>query len=121
MSENLSARDHGNRELLQRVLGSYSTQENLRFMQEVHALYTRPKTPDFFGWVVGWLRLQPGERVLDAGCGNGAFHPALASVGARIAALDQSAELLAVVVRAAPPAAELRPVCAWIESVPFAD
>ncbi|HOU15706.1 MAG TPA: class I SAM-dependent methyltransferase [Anaerolineae bacterium] len=42
------------------------------------------------------LNLQPGERVLDAGCGNGLYTRRLAALGAEVVAFDFSAELLAL-------------------------
>lgn len=40
------------------------------------------------------LRLRPGARVLDAGCGSGQFAIALAERGARVAGLDLSPEMI---------------------------
>jgi len=42
------------------------------------------------------LELQPGERVLDAGCGNGLYARRLAALGAEVVAFDFSAELIAL-------------------------
>ncbi|MGC9395703.1 MAG: class I SAM-dependent methyltransferase [Anaerolineae bacterium] len=42
------------------------------------------------------LELQPGERVLDAGCGNGLYARKLAALGAHVVAFDFSAELIAL-------------------------
>lgn len=42
------------------------------------------------------LNLQPGERVLDAGCGNGLYARRLAALGAEVVAFDFSAELIAL-------------------------
>ena len=42
------------------------------------------------------LELQPGERVLDAGCGNGLYARRLAALGADVVAFDFSVELIAL-------------------------
>ena len=42
------------------------------------------------------LELQPGERVLDVGCGNGLYARKLAALGAEVVAFDFSAELIAL-------------------------
>jgi 2-polyprenyl-3-methyl-5-hydroxy-6-metoxy-1,4-benzoquinol methylase len=42
------------------------------------------------------LELQPGERMLDAGCGNGLYARKLAALGAEVVAFDFSAELIAL-------------------------
>lgn len=42
------------------------------------------------------LELQPGKRVLDAGCGNGLYARKLAALGAEVVAFDFSAELIAL-------------------------
>ena len=41
------------------------------------------------------LQLRPGERVLDAGCGNGLYSRRLAALGAGVVAFDFSSELIA--------------------------
>ena len=40
------------------------------------------------------LRLQPGSRLLDAGCGSGQFAVALAERGARVTGIDLSPEMI---------------------------
>lgn len=54
---------------------------------ETHRLYSEaPGT--FVAWLLDILDPTAGERVLDAGCGPGMYHSALASRGVAIAAVD---------------------------------
>jgi SAM-dependent methyltransferase len=62
--------------------------------------------------------IQPGDRVLDVGCGTGVFLEAVTKLGARPHGLDASRALLRV-ARARVPQAELRVGDA--ESLPFED
>lgn len=62
--------------------------------------------------------IQPGDRVLDVGCGTGVFLEAVSKLGARPHGLDASRALLRV-ARARVPQAELRVGDA--ESLPFED
>lgn len=55
--------------------------------------------------LIGLLAPQPGERILDAGCGTGQLTAALASSGARVTGLDNSPAMIEA-ARAACPAAE---------------
>ncbi len=50
---------------------------------------------DLAGGVVGLLQLQPGERVLDLGCGDGALSRRLVDAGAVLVGIDASDELVA--------------------------
>ena len=52
---------------------------------------------DVVGWVLGLAGLAPGMRVLDAGCGNGAYLRALAGYPVRAAGCDLSAGMLRAV------------------------
>ena len=54
----------------------YATDENLRKRQDIHANYTVPDT-SYVEWVIDRHAWQPGESVLDIGCGPGLYYPAL--------------------------------------------
>jgi len=45
--------------------------------------------------LIGWLAPQPGERILDLGCGTGQLTAKIAEAGAHVVGLDNSAEMLA--------------------------
>ncbi len=45
--------------------------------------------------ILGWLAPQPGERVLDLGCGDGAFTEKIAASGAVVVGVDASADMVA--------------------------
>ena len=47
------------------------------------------------GGVVEWLAAQPGERILDLGCGDGQLTARLAETGAIVTGVDASAEMVA--------------------------
>lgn len=47
------------------------------------------------GGVVEWLAAQPGERILDLGCGNGELTEKIVALGARMTGVDASAEMAA--------------------------
>jgi trans-aconitate methyltransferase len=68
------------------------------------------------GGVVEWLDAQPGERILDLGCGDGQLTVRLMGSGAVITGVDASAEMVA--------AARARGVtadCAPAEHLPYPD
>lgn len=47
------------------------------------------------GGVVKWLAAQPGERILDLGCGDGQLTVRIAATGANVVGLDASAQMAA--------------------------
>jgi len=66
----------------------------LRVRIETHRQYSE-RDVDFFAWVVAQVPWRGGERVLDVGCGNGAYLPYYAAHTRDIVAMDISAEMLA--------------------------
>lgn len=72
--------------------------------------------PGLAGDVLEWLNPQPGEHILDLGCGDGQLSSRIASVGAHVVGVDASAEMVT--------AARLR-ACeaeqAMAEALPFDD
>ena len=68
------------------------------------------------GGVVEWLDAQPGERILDLGCGDGQLTERLVATGAVIAGVDASAEMVAA-ARGRGIAAD----CAPAEQLSYAD
>lgn len=92
--------------------GQYGDDRNLRARQRLW----QHQVPffDVAGWVLGLAELAPGMRVLDAGCGNGAYLRALAGYPVRAAGCDLSAGML----RAVPHPALL---CADVAALPVRD
>lgn len=72
--------------------GQYADDRNLRARQRLW----RHQSPSFdiAGWVLDLARLSPGQRVLDAGCGNGHYLRALAGRHVRAAGCDLSMGML---------------------------
>lgn len=72
----------------ERLGEQYSDDARLALRQATHRRYSeRPENiPE---WVIGLLAPAPGDLVLDAGAGNGAYHPALSCCGARIVAVER--------------------------------
>jgi len=72
----------------ERLGEQYADDARLALRQETHRRHSeRPdNTPE---WVLGLLAPAPGDLVLDAGAGNGAYHPALRRRGVRIVAVER--------------------------------
>jgi SAM-dependent methyltransferase len=68
------------------------------------------------GGVLEWLAPQTGERILDLGCGDGQLTQRIAASGARVSAIDASAEMVAA-ARARGIATDQGPA----ESLPYPD
>jgi len=66
--------------------------------------------------ILEWLAAQPGERILDLGCGDGKLTERIAASGAIVTAIDASAEMVSA-ARARGIAAELGAA----ESLPYSD
>ena len=85
----------------------YATEEPLAVRIRIHELYTRPKS-DFHTWVLDHIPWRGDERVLDIGCGSGAYiEPVCQRLpqGGRLLAGDLSGGMLRSV------AAKSLPVC----------
>jgi trans-aconitate methyltransferase len=68
------------------------------------------------GGVCDWLAAQPGEHVLDLGCGDGQLTQRIAATGASVVGLDASAEMAS-----AARSRGIQVTVASAESMPFAD
>ena len=68
------------------------------------------------GGVLEWLAAQPGERILDLGCGDGQLTQRIAATGADVVGVDASPEMLAAARSRGIDAQEGR-----AELLPFAD
>ena len=68
----------------------YATTEKLDIRIEAHQRYSE-RPDDFLDWVLDHLAPEPGNSVVDVGCGRGSYHVPLVDRGARIIlALDTS-------------------------------
>ena len=54
------------------VANQYATSQRLETRISIHEKYSRNKQP-FAAWILSHYRLQPGERVLELGCGTGSM------------------------------------------------
>lgn len=118
----VASRSEGSNVYIHQVDDWYGTEDKLRFMQAAHAHYTVPAPPDYFGWVMSWLDMSAGERLLDVGCGFGAFHVSAKKHGFHVIGLDQSQGLVGQMYLSSK-AAQLgvSPLCAWAEEMPLRD
>ena len=68
----------------------YGDPDRLHIRQESHRLYSERPNGQFFAWVVSHIAPQPGQVLVDIGCGPGTYHPLLALHDVHIVALDRS-------------------------------
>jgi ubiquinone/menaquinone biosynthesis C-methylase UbiE len=90
----------------------YRTDDNLRARQTLWMTSRREPPGDFFEWVLGVADVQPGESVVEVGCGNGEYVARLGCIG-----MDLSPGMLA--------AARARVTAPLVggdaQAIPFAD
>ena len=72
--------------------------------------------PGLGAGVLEWLAAQPGERILDLGCGDGQLTERIAASGASVTAIDASPQMVAAARARGVPAQE-----GSAESLPYAD
>jgi SAM-dependent methyltransferase len=75
------------------ITRQYATGANLAARANIYS-WQKP-TFDFVGWVLDQHHWQIGDRVLDLGCGYGAYVPHLMARGAEVIAVDLSMGMLA--------------------------
>ncbi len=76
------------------VQSQYATSAKLETRISIHEKYSRNKQP-FGEWIVSHYHLQPGERVLELGCGTGSmWHGVSLPDGCRVMLTDLSAGML---------------------------
>ena len=72
----------------ERLGEQYADDARLALRQETHRRYSVPPE-NIPRWVLGLLAPRAGDLVLDAGAGNGGYHPALQSRQVRIVAVER--------------------------------
>jgi len=76
------------------MTGQYATAERLNTRISIHEKYSRNKQP-FGEWIVSHYGLQPGEQVLELGCGTGSMWQSVTlPEGAHVTLTDLSAGML---------------------------
>ena len=76
------------------VTGQYANADRLQARISIHERYSRNKQP-FGDWIVSHYALQPGERVLELGCGTGSMWQGMTlPEGCHVTLTDFSAGML---------------------------
>jgi len=71
----------------------YSDTSRLNARIEAHQRFSE-RSDSYVAWVVDGLALRPGDLVIDAGCGYGAYFEELRRRGARIVGIDRSVAMV---------------------------
>ena len=71
-----------------RLRKQYADDARLAVRIETHRRYSE-RRENIADWVLGLLGPQPGDLVLDAGAGNGSYHPALETRQVRAVAVER--------------------------------
>ncbi len=99
----------------------YGDAGKLRIRYESHARYSTNNVPPFSEWLLAHVAASSGMTLLDAGCGPGVYHRALAANGVRIVASDMSAGMVADAHKQArDKQLDARPLLADVQALPFA-
>jgi ubiquinone/menaquinone biosynthesis C-methylase UbiE len=99
----------------------YDDAEKLRIRMASHELYSE-STGRFPEWLLGHVAATAVDRLLDVGCGPGAYHPALAAAAVRITACDSSGGMARdAAMQAANERLDVTAVRAGAETLPYAD
>jgi SAM-dependent methyltransferase len=105
--------------LLVTMVGTAAVQRELWSKQPRDwAELQEPQLRALYDAIVAGMRIRPGTRLLDAGCGSGLFCRIAADAGADVAGIDASPELLEI-ARERTPAAEF--VLGDFEALPWPD
>ena len=96
----------------------YGDAEKLQVRIDTHVRYSERTSDSFATWLLAHINATAGQTLLDVGCGPGAYHAALSSVGVRIVGVDASPGMLREVVAQMPPASA---VLASAETLPMRD
>lgn len=72
----------------------YDDAEKLRIRIDTHERYSERTSDTFASWLLAHVDAARGQLLLDVGCGPGAYHAALAKLGARVVGIDASRGML---------------------------
>lgn len=105
------------------VLQQYSTADNLQIRRQLYARYETNPVP-FSDWAFGQVRLNPGDAVLELGCGPGDFfltRLAALPAGARLTLTDYAEGMVSLARAQSAGSPAVTCLQADIQSLPFAD